>query len=93
MTLPLIHVLNTCTLEKILDNQLHKNHNKDKKWVKVIAFVKDNNGFFESKMVEFQQEALLLLDNYSNSDFKEALILMVNYVIEKIEGRLVLKRF
>jgi octaprenyl-diphosphate synthase len=39
--------------------------------------------YAESKMVEFQQEALLLLDNYSNSDFKEAPILMVNYVIER----------
>jgi octaprenyl-diphosphate synthase len=34
-------------------------------------------------MVEFQQEALLLLENYNHSDFKEALILMVNYVKEK----------
>jgi octaprenyl-diphosphate synthase len=25
----------------------------------------------------------LLLENYPNSDFKEALILMVNYVIER----------
>jgi octaprenyl-diphosphate synthase len=33
-------------------------------------------------MVEFQQEALLL-ENYNHSDFKEALILMVNYVIER----------
>jgi octaprenyl-diphosphate synthase len=87
MTLPLIHVLNTCTQRKKswIINSI-KNHNKDKKRVKeVIAFVKDNNGlaYAESKMVEFQQEALLLLDNYSNSDFKEALILMVNYVIER----------
>jgi hypothetical protein len=37
--------------------------------------------FAESKMVEFQQEALL--ENYNHSDFKEALILMVNYVIER----------
>jgi octaprenyl-diphosphate synthase len=50
----------------------------------VKELVKDNNGLYtESKMVEFQQEALLLLDNYSNSDFKEALILMVNLLKEK----------
>ena len=51
----------------------------------MIAFVKNNNGllYAENKMVEFQQEALLLLDNYPNSDFKDALILMVNYVIER----------
>jgi octaprenyl-diphosphate synthase len=87
MTLPLIHVLNTCTSSEKswLINSI-KNHNKDKKRVKeVITFVKDNSGltYAESKMVEFQQEALLLLDNYPDSDFKDALVLMVNYVIER----------
>lgn len=62
-----------------------KNHNKDKKRVKVIAFVKNNNGlaYAENKMVQFQQEALSLLENYPDSDFKAALTLMVNYVIER----------
>jgi octaprenyl-diphosphate synthase len=46
-----------------LDNQPIKNHNKDKKLVKeVIAFVKDNGlAYAESKMVEFQQEALFAI--------------------------------
>jgi octaprenyl-diphosphate synthase len=34
-------------------------------------------------MIEFQQEALLLLENYPKSEFKDALILMVNYVIDR----------
>ena len=34
-------------------------------------------------MVEFQQEALQLLNDYPESDYKAALILMVNYVIER----------
>jgi octaprenyl-diphosphate synthase len=34
-------------------------------------------------MLQFQQEALQLLTIYPNSPFKEALILMVNYVIER----------
>ena len=87
MTLPLIYVLNNCTLKEKnwLINSI-KNHNKDKKRVKeVIQFVKDNNGlgFAESKMIAFQQQALLLLDCYPNSTYKSALILMVNYVIER----------
>ncbi len=87
MTLPLIHVLNTCTPQekKWLINSI-KNHNKDKKRVKeVIAFVKNNNGlaYAENKMVEFQQEALALLQNFEDSEFKDALTLMVNYVIER----------
>ena len=87
MTLPLIHVLNTCTAKEKswLINSI-KNHNKDKKRVKeVISFVKTNNGlaYAEQKMLQFQQEALQLLKNYPDSPFKEALILMVNYVIER----------
>lgn len=87
MTLPLIYVLNNCSPKEKswLINSI-KNHNKDKKRIKeVIAFVKTHNGlvYAEQKMREFQQEALQLLDAYPNSDYKEALILMVNYVIER----------
>ena len=87
MTLPLIYVLNHCTSKEKswLINSI-KNHNKDKKRVQeVIAFVKNQNGlaYAESKMIQFQQEALLLLESFSNSDYKDSLILMVNYVIER----------
>ena len=87
MTLPLINVLNTCTPQekKWLINSI-KNHNKDKKRVKeVIAFVKNNHGltYAEEKMVEFQQEALILIQDFPDSPYKDALTLMVNYVIER----------
>ena len=87
MTLPLIYVLNHCTSKEKnwLINSI-KNYNKDKKRVKeVIAFVINNNGlaYAEEKMIQLQHEALLLIEKYPNSDFKEALILMVNYVIER----------
>lgn len=87
MTLPLIYTLNNCSSEKKswLINSI-KNHNKDKKRVKeVIAFVKQSNGlaYAEQKMIVFQQEALLLLNHFPNSPYKEALTLMVNYVIER----------
>ena len=87
MTLPLIYALNNCTSkEKSWCINSIKNYNKDKKRVKeVIQFVKDKNGlsFAEQKMVEFQQEALLLLQNFPNSEYKASLELMVNYVIER----------
>ncbi|WP_417356669.1 polyprenyl synthetase family protein [Flavobacterium sp.] len=87
MTLPLIHVLNTCTKDekKWLINSI-KNHNKDKKRVKqVITFVKEHKGleYAEKKMVDFQQEALMLLSDYPSSSYKDALTLMVNYVIDR----------
>ncbi len=87
MTLPLIHVLNNCSKKEQdwLINSIKK-HNKDKKRVKeVIAFVKDNGGleYAVTKMKQFQQEALQLLSNYTDSEFKSSLILMVNYVIDR----------
>lgn len=87
MTLPLIHVLNNCSKKEQdwLINSIKK-HNKDKKRVKeVIAFVKDRGGldYAVAKMKQFQEEALFLLKDYPESEFKSSLILMVNYVIER----------
>ncbi len=87
MTLPLIYTLNHCSAKEKswLINSI-KNHNKDKQRVKeVIALVKAQNGlqYAEQKMVQFQQEALQILTGFADSAFKEALVLMVNYVIER----------
>lgn len=87
MTLPLIYALNNCSSkEKSWCINSIKNHNKDKKRVKeVIQFVKDKNGltYAEQKMAQFQQEALALIQNFPNSTYKDSLVLMVNYVIER----------
>ena len=87
MTLPLIYALNHCTKkEKSWVINSVKNHNKDKTRVKeVIQFVKNKNGlvYAEEKMIIFQQEALVLLQDFPQSPYKDALILMVNYVIER----------
>ncbi len=87
MTLPLIYVLNTCTEKEKqwLINSVKK-YNKDKKRVKeVIAFVKTHNGleYATAKMKEFQQKALNILNGFPASPYKEALTLMVNYVIDR----------
>ena len=87
MTLPLIYALNNCTKkEKAWLINSVKNYNKDKNRVKeVIAFVKQQGGleYAVHKMKAFQQSALQLLEQYPESEFKSALILMVNYVIER----------
>ena len=87
MTLPLIYVLNKVSAkEKAWVINSVKNHNKDKKRVnEVIAFVKEQGGleYAVAKMKDFQQRALTLLEDYPDSPFKESLILMVNYVIER----------
>ena len=87
MTLPLIYVLNNCTQKEQnwLINSVKK-HNKNKARVnEVIAFVKEKGGlaYAVSKMETFQLEALELLKKYPNSEYKEALVLMVNYVISR----------
>lgn len=87
MTLPLIHVLNTVSpREKSWLINSIKNHNKDKKRVReVINFVKTHNGltYAESKMIEYQSRALDLIQDFPASDYKDALTLMVNYVIDR----------
>ena len=87
MTLPLIYVINTCTEKEKqwLINSVKK-YNKDKKRVKeVISFVKTHNGleYATAKMKEFQQKALNILNDFPASSYKEALTLMVNYVIDR----------
>jgi len=87
MTLPLIHVLNNCTVKEKnwLINSI-KNHNRDKKRVKeVIAFVKQNGGleYAVTKMKAYQIEALQMLQQYPDSEYRRSLVLMVNYVIER----------
>lgn len=87
MTLPLIFVLNKVSeKEKTWLINSVKNHNKDKKRVnEVIAFVREQGGleYAVSKMKAFQQRALALLEEYPESPYKDSLILMVNYVIER----------
>lgn len=87
MTLPLIHVLNKVSKKEKswLINSI-KNYNREKKRVKdVIAFVKENGGleYAIEKMKEFQQEALLMLQKYPESEYRNSLEIMVNYVIER----------
>lgn len=87
MTLPLIYALNHCTpQEKSWCINSIKNHHKDKKRVKeVIAFVKKQGGldYAEQKMIQFKEEALQLLHTYPDTEYRQALELMVNYVIDR----------
>ena len=87
MTLPLIHVLNTCSKaeKKWVINSI-KNHNRDKRRVKeVISFVKEQGGldYAVARMLEYRNEALKLLATYPESDYKASLELMVNYVVDR----------
>ncbi|AUC78332.1 polyprenyl synthetase [Nonlabens sp. MB-3u-79] len=87
MTLPLIHCLQTATPKnkKWLINSVKK-HNRDKARVReVIDYVKDNGGldYAITAMYQYKQEALEILNTYPHSVYKESLLKMVDYVIDR----------
>ena len=87
MTLPLIHTLNIVSkAEKRVMINIIKNHNKDKsKILELIVLVKEKGGFdfAISKMEAYKKEALGLLFEFPKNQFRDALELMLNYVIER----------
>lgn len=87
MTLPLIYALNNCNKKERnwLINSVKK-YNKNRKRVKeVIEFVKEKGGieYTIAKMKEYQTKALTILNSYPDSPYKQSLLTMVNYVIER----------
>ena len=87
MTLPLIYTLNNVsTAEKNWLIQSVKRYNRDKKRVRqVIEKVKVAGGltYAEKKMEEYRQKALDLLLEFPQDPYRDALELMVNYVISR----------
>ena len=87
MTLPLIHVLNKVDKKQrnwLIDSV--KRHNTDKKRVKeVIQFVKDQGGleYAERQMIHYKDAALELLSKYPDNEYKEALVNLVTYVVDR----------
>lgn len=87
MTLPLIYTLNTCS-KKDKDWIINsvKKYNRDKVRVKeVIDFVKNHGGieYTISKMNEYKNNALTILENFPDSEYKSSLITMIDYVVER----------
>ena len=87
LTLPLIYTLNEVdkNKRKWLIKSIKK-HNKDKSRVKeIIALVKDTGGlnYAVEKMNYYHKIALDDLKKLPDNEFKESLIDMINYVIER----------
>ena len=87
MTLPLIYTLSVVSkTEKRAMINIIKNHNKDKKKIlQLIVLVKEKGGFdfAISKMQAYRKEALELLFEFPKNQYRDALELMLNYVIER----------
>ncbi|MES2799046.1 MAG: polyprenyl synthetase family protein [Bacteroidota bacterium] len=87
LTLPLIYVLNNgdATVRNELINII-KNHNEDSKKVKrAIQLVIEHGGisYAYKKMMQLANEALLLLNDFPDSDAKSSLITLVNYTTQR----------
>ena len=87
LTLPLIYTINNSSKSKKrwLINCI-KNHNNDKKVVKeVINYVKESGGieYTVLKLKSFQKAAIDTLNDYPDNQYKQSLIELVNYVIER----------
>lgn len=87
MTLPLIYALSKAGwLEKRRIISIVRNESeKPKKVNEVIAFVKKSGGieYANSVMEKYHQEALQLLNIFPESDYKNSLIQLVQFTIER----------
>ena len=87
MTLPLIYALNHSTfMEKRRIINTIKNHNEDKERVtELIDYVINSGGieYAAQKMEKYKSEALVLLDDFIDSEAKTSLIELVEYSINR----------
>lgn len=87
MTLPLIYTLNSVSEKekKRLLKIIKSNKKSSQQIQEVIQTVKEKGGLEYSinKMNELKSEALLILSEFPDSNYKQSLELMVNYVIER----------
>ncbi len=87
MTLPLIYALNHASwIDKKKIIYLIRNRNEDKKAVnQVIDFVKKSGGleYAEGVMDKFYREALDILRDFPDSEYKTSLHALVRYTIER----------
>ncbi len=87
MTLPLIYTLNKVDKEtkRFIINTIKNDSKNTEKTEKIINLVKENKGldYAEKKMNIYFQEALSLLEKFKNSEAKNSLINLVNYVVKR----------
>jgi octaprenyl-diphosphate synthase len=87
MTLPLIYVINNSHKEisKELIN-IVKNHNEEKTQVKrAIKIVVESGGiqYAHKKMIELQQQAIEILNDFEDNDAKRVLLGLVEYTVTR----------
>ena len=87
MTLPLIYTLNTVdkkTRGEII-NTVKNHHKNEEKVAELIQLVKKTGGleYAEKVMLEYQKEALMLLESLPENEARKSLQKLVKYVIDR----------
>ena len=87
MTLPLIYTLNTVdkkTRGEII-NTVKNHHKNEEKIAELIQLVKKTGGleYAEKVLLEYQKEALMLLESFPENEARKSLQKLVKYVIER----------
>ncbi len=87
MTLPLIYTLNNVgkSDKRKLISTVRKHNTDHKRVAQLIQCVKDTGGidYAYSKMLEFRDQAIGVLDEFPRSDEKKSLIDLVNFTVER----------
>ena len=87
MTLPLIHALNQtdATTRKSIINTIKRHSHKPEKVKMVIDFVRASNGlqYAEQAMLDYRSQAFQLLDEFPDSEVKQSLTDLVQFVTER----------
>jgi octaprenyl-diphosphate synthase len=87
MTLPLIYTLNTVdkkTRGEII-NTVKNHHKNEEKVAELIQLVQETGGleYAEKVMLEYQKEALMLLESFPENEARKSLQKLVKYVIDR----------
>lgn len=87
MTLPLIYSINTAnsTERKWLIRSVKKYNNDKKRVAEVIEYVKTHGGlnYARQAMYDYRDKALRILNDFPDSEAKESLKTLLNYVVER----------
>ena len=87
MTLPLIYALQQSdkTARRKIINTIKRHHNKPSKVSEVIAFVRESGGidYATEKMHAYKAKAVEIISNVPDSQVKQALNALIDYVIER----------
>jgi octaprenyl-diphosphate synthase len=87
MTLPVIYAVNNADRanKRMIINTIKNHHNNPRKVADLIDYIKGSGGleYAKSKMEEYRDRALSILDEFPSNEGSDSLRSLVNFVIER----------